>query len=120
MKKFMIVSFLFAFLFASNVGAKEAVTSEKNYGTEISTLQKDNNFFNKIKTKVNTKINTVKARIIDGKDNFKSYNNLRKAILLMAIGLIILIVGSYIHHLVVVVGAIIFLVGALFLIMGLL
>lgn len=113
----MIISLFFAFLFAGNINANQAVTSHEKKGSEVISMQKDHNSFKTIKTKINTKVNNIKQNIKDLTSNLSG--GLRNAILLMAIGLVLIIVGSYITHLVVAIGAIIFLIGAIFLILEL-
>jgi hypothetical protein len=120
MKKLMLLTFLFAFLFAGQANA--SVTAVNNLKkSETVTIVKHNNFFAKVKDQ-------VKEKVTQGIDKFKSIKKalktagLYKAMLFMVIGLLFMIVAGAIHDngIVWAVGAIFFLIGAVFLLLDLL
>ncbi len=116
----MIISLLFAFIFASNVSANQAAKSQQKYGSEKIIMHKDHNFFKTLKTNINTKVNKIKKKVLDNINDIKTAlgGNLRTALILMVIGLVfILLSGAVGGNVVFAVGAIFFIIGALFLLL---
>jgi len=122
MKKFLIFSLFFAFLFAGNINANQAVTSHEKKGSEVISMQKDHNFFKTIKTKVNAKVNNIKQKISNSINDIKTSlgGDLKTAVVLMVIGLIFLILAGALSWggIVYAVGAIFFVIGALLLLLN--
>lgn len=122
MKKFTIIALLIAFLGLNFGFSAEAAKSVQNSGVEQVKTQKEFKLFDNLKTKTTQKIQKIK----DTYDIFKNKlqqqtQSLRTAIILMAIGLIMIILAGAIGGSVVyAVGAIFFIIGAVFLLLELL
>jgi uncharacterized membrane protein len=117
MKKLMLLTFLFAFLFAGQANA--SVTAVNNLKkSETVTIVKHNNFFAKVKDQ-------VKEKVTQGIDKFKSIKKalktagLYKALIFMVVGILLILLGS-INSIILYVGVIFFLIGAVFLLLDLL
>ncbi len=117
----MLLSVLFAFLFAGQVNA--ATTVVKNNKVQTVSAESHSNFFAKVKDQLKEKTTSGINKIKSFKNAFKTMS-LYKAIVLMGVGLIIALVGGAIGgsvgYIISIVGLIFFLIGAIFLLLDLL
>lgn len=122
MKRITIIAILIAFLGLNFGFSAETVKMSQKSATEQIQVKKEANFFNKIKTKASHKIQKIKKTFDIIKDKLNQQTqSLRTAIILMAIGLIMIILASAVGGSVVyAVGAIFFIIGAVFLLLELL
>ncbi|MBN2662310.1 MAG: hypothetical protein JXR68_01560 [Bacteroidales bacterium] len=122
MKRITIIAILIAFLGLNFGYAAETVKMSQKSATEQIQVKKEANFFNKIKTKASQKIQKIKKTYDILKDKLNQQTqSLRTAIILMAIGLIMIILAPAVGGgIVYAVGAIFFIIGAVFLLLELL
>jgi len=119
MKKITIIALLIAFLGLNFSYAAETATASKNSAIEIIKADKPTNIFGKLKTKVTNKVQKVKEvyDVLNTKLQQQT-QNLRTAIILMAVGLVLIILAPAVGgSIVYAVGAIFFIIGAVFLLL---
>ncbi len=119
MKKLMLLSVLFAFLFAGQVNAATSVVKNRSNVQTIS-VETHSNFFAKVKDQLKEKVTSGINKIKSIKKALKTLS-LYKALTFMVVGILIILVGYMLHSsLVYYVGAIFFIIGAIFLLLDLL
>ncbi len=113
MKKFLLLTLAFIIMFGTANYA--AVSTFVDNSNQTITVKPTKSLWNKAKTAVTKKITEVKkiAKVLK-----TNYGGLRTSILLMAVGVIFIMLGYALKiNLVYVVGAIFFIIGALFLLL---
>ena len=115
MKKILLLTLGFIIMFATANYA--AVTTYANNTSQAITVKPTKGLWNKARTTVTKKITEVKKIVKALKTNYRG--TLRTALILMLVGVIFLILAGVLndHGIVWAVGAVFFLIGAVFLLL---